>query len=151
MRTVAMKAPKPPAPKTVIRPAVPQKGVEESFAGQLAAFTVAMSKQPDTLLAMLVDELAPTAQQVALTLKKGTSAERQAALARNFGLRPDAQRRLRAVVAEAGPVLRREIFRAAPLWMRSWLTELTSLPEGTPAAPPLVTALAERLLREATR
>lgn len=120
------------------------------FARELAIFTAAMSKQPQALLATLTEDAAPLAQQVATALVSGSSAERQAKLASTFGLRADARERLRAVVCEAGPTLRNEILRVVPVWMRSWLEDLASFREELPAAP-LVTALAERLVREATR
>src|SRR3954465_15978789 len=100
MRTVVMRAPK--AQATVIRPAVPVNA-SNSCAGPLAAFTVAMTKQPGPLLATLAEELEPAAQSVAARLCDGTSADRQAALAQHFGLRADARQRLRDVVIEAGP------------------------------------------------
>ncbi|MFL5321090.1 MAG: hypothetical protein ACJ790_15630, partial [Myxococcaceae bacterium] len=130
-----MRAPKTDA--TVIRPAVPKAGADDSFAAQLAAFTVAMNKQPAPLLDSLAEELAPAAKAVADRLAKGTSADRQGALARHFGLRVDAHNRLRDVVTEAGPHLRAEICRLAPHWMRSWISDLVGAAPA-PAAPPFV-------------
>jgi hypothetical protein len=79
-----------------------------------------------------------------------SSARRQARVAVEFGVRPDAAARLRAVMEEAPEVLRRELFRRLPPYHRSLFPERQVEPPGA-AATPAVCALAERLLREATR
>jgi hypothetical protein len=78
------------------------------------------------------------------------SAQRQARVAVEFGERPDAAARLRAVMEEAPEVLRRELFRRLPPYHRSLFPERRVEPPDA-AATPSVCALAERLLREATR
>jgi hypothetical protein len=70
-------------------------------------------------------------------------------VALEFGVVDDAAERLRALMAEASEPLRREIFRRLPPYHRS-------LFPGRAAEPPDVAfsglgALAERLIREATR
>lgn len=79
-----------------------------------------------------------------------SSARRQARVAVDFGVRPDAAARLRAVMEEAPEVLRRELFRRLPPYHRSLFPERQVEPPDA-AATPAVCALAERLLREATR
>ncbi|QRN99853.1 hypothetical protein JRI60_12895 [Archangium violaceum] len=79
-----------------------------------------------------------------------SSARRQARVAVEFGVRPDAAARLRALMEEAPEVLRREIFRRLPPYHRSLFPEREVEPPGA-AATPAVCALAERLIREATR
>jgi hypothetical protein len=79
-----------------------------------------------------------------------SSARRQARVAVEFGVRPDAAARLKAVMEEAPEVLRRELFRRLPPYHRSLFPERQLEPPDA-AATPSVCALAERLLREATR
>ncbi|WP_233261969.1 hypothetical protein [Vitiosangium sp. GDMCC 1.1324] len=79
-----------------------------------------------------------------------SSARRQARVAVEFGVRPDAAARLRAVMEESPEVLRREIFRRLPPYHRSLFPERQVEPPDA-AATPSVCALAERLIREATR
>jgi hypothetical protein len=79
-----------------------------------------------------------------------SSARRQARVAVEFGVRPDAAARLKAVMEEAPEVLRRELFRRLPPYHRSLFPERQLGPPDA-AATPAVCALAERLIREATR
>jgi hypothetical protein len=79
-----------------------------------------------------------------------SSSRRQARVAVEFGERPDAAARLRAVMEEASEVLRRELFRRMPPYHRSLFPERRVEPPDE-AATPGVRALAERLVREATR
>lgn len=79
-----------------------------------------------------------------------SSARRQARVAVEFGVRPDAADRLRGVMGEASEVLRRELFRRLPPYHRSLFPSLRLEPAGAEATEPLC-ALAERLIREATR
>ena len=79
-----------------------------------------------------------------------SSARRQARVAVEFGVRPDAAARLRTVMEAAPEVLRRELFRRLPPYHRSLFPERQVEPPGA-AATPAVCALAERLIREATR
>jgi hypothetical protein len=79
-----------------------------------------------------------------------SSARRQARVAVDFGVRPDAAARLRAVMEEAPEVLRRELFRRLPPYHRSLFPERQVEPPDA-AATPAVCVLAERLVREATR
>lgn len=136
---------------THLRPTPPPVNDSDSFAAQLATFAVAMRKDAGPLLDSLVEELVPTAQRHAKALAAGTSADRQAALAKKFGLRRDAQQRLRDTVEQAGPLLRAEIHRLAPSWMRSWISDLVGDTANSSTVAPMVTALAERLIKEATK
>lgn len=79
-----------------------------------------------------------------------SSARRQARVALEFGVRPDAAARLRTLMRQAPEVLRKELFRGLPSYHRSLFPEFQVEPaEATATA--LVRAWAERLLREATR
>lgn len=79
-----------------------------------------------------------------------SSARRQARVAVEFGVRPDAADRLRGVMGEASEVLRRELFRRLAPYHRGLFPSLRLEPAGAEATEALC-ALAERLLREATR
>ncbi|WP_245815019.1 hypothetical protein [Cystobacter ferrugineus] len=79
-----------------------------------------------------------------------SSARRQARVAVEFGVRPDAAARLRGVMETAPEALRREIFRRLPPYHRSLFPSL-QLERSGPEATEQVCALAERLIREATR
>ena len=79
-----------------------------------------------------------------------SSSRRQARVAVEFGVRPDAEVRLRGVVHEASEVLRRELLRRLPPYHRGLFPPLSPAPAG-PEAPRRVRVLAERLIREATR
>ncbi|ATB42391.1 hypothetical protein CYFUS_007869 [Cystobacter fuscus] len=79
-----------------------------------------------------------------------SSARRQARVAVEFGVRLDAAARLRGVMEQAPEALRREIFRRLPPYHRSLFPSLQLEPSG-PEATERVCALAERLIREATR
>jgi hypothetical protein len=79
-----------------------------------------------------------------------TSAQRQARVALEFGVRSDPAEQLRELMAEAPEALRREIFRRLPPYQRSLFPQRRLAPadESVTAA---MGALAERLIREATR
>ncbi|ATB27861.1 hypothetical protein [Melittangium boletus] len=79
-----------------------------------------------------------------------SSARRQARVAVEFGVRPDAAARLRQMMEDAPGVLRREIFRRLPSFHRSLFPSFQMEPADT-AVPARVGTWAERLIREATR
>ncbi|MFL5346903.1 MAG: hypothetical protein ACJ8AT_19140 [Hyalangium sp.] len=79
-----------------------------------------------------------------------TSAQRQAKVALEFGIRSDPSDQLRELMAEASEALRREIFRRLPPYHRSLFPKRRMEPPDGPTNPALA-ALAERLIREATR
>jgi hypothetical protein len=79
-----------------------------------------------------------------------SSARRQARVAVEFGGRPDAEARLRGVMREASEALRRELLRRLPPYHRSLFPE-QALEPASPDTPERIRALAERLIREATR
>lgn len=79
-----------------------------------------------------------------------TSAQRQARVAAEFGVRSDPSGPLRELMTEAPEALRREIFRRLPPYQRSLFPSRRVEPPAASASPALC-ALAERLIREATR
>lgn len=79
-----------------------------------------------------------------------SSADRQARIAQQFGPTPEAAERLRSLMREASAPLQAEILRRLPPYYRSLFAPGTA--SSRPAAlPPAMGALAERLIREATR
>ena len=76
------------------------------------------------------------------------SSTRQARLTREFGARADALDRMRALIVEAPLPLRAAIVELLPPAQRALFPQLLALPL---TASPAMTALAARLLREATR
>lgn len=79
------------------------------------------------------------------------SATRQARISQEFGPQPSAAARLKALVADCSPRLRWEIYRLLPPYHRSLFPELEAAPKPAEPAPPLMTAFAERLVKEAIR
>jgi hypothetical protein len=79
-----------------------------------------------------------------------TSAQRQARVALEFGVRSDPSEQLRELMAEAPEALRREIFRRLPPYQRSLFPQRRVEPPDD-SVTPAMGALAERLIREATR
>jgi hypothetical protein len=79
-----------------------------------------------------------------------TSAQRQARVALEFGVRSDPSEQLRELMAEAPEALRREIFRRLPPYQRSLFPQRRVEPADD-SVTPAMGGLAERLIREATR
>ncbi|MCY1020857.1 hypothetical protein [Pyxidicoccus sp. MSG2] len=114
----------------------------------LVAWVLGRERAAELLSGLGVRE-AERAKEHLLRLAGLPSAQRQAKVAVEFGERADAAARLKALMEEASEPLRREIFRRLPPYHRS-------LFPGRPAEPgeqasPVMGALAERLIREATR
>ena len=103
-----------------------------------------------TLLEGLTDADARRAQDFLAGFAALSSARRQARVALEFGVRPDAAARLRRLMREAPEVLRQEIFRGLPSYHRSLFPERPLMPPDVTATG-RVRAWAERLIREATR
>lgn len=92
------------------------------------------------------------AQAYLTSLAALPSSERQGRLGAEFGIRHDSSRRLREVWAEAGPALRRELFKLLPPFHRTIFPDYAFDEAAAPAdLAPALKALAERLIREATR
>jgi hypothetical protein len=79
-----------------------------------------------------------------------SSAQRQARVAMEFGMRSDPAEQLRALMAEAPEALRRELFRRLAPYHRSLFPRRRVEPPEAETSPAM-SALAERLIREATR
>ena len=102
------------------------------------------------LLSGLGEREAERAKEHLLRLAALPSAQRQAKVAVEFGERADAASRLKALMGEASEPLRREIFRRLPPYHRTLFPGERVEPMD-PSTPPALGALAERLIREATR
>jgi len=101
------------------------------------------------LLEVLCAREALAARSLLKALTARGSAERHGKIAQAFGPVPEASARLRQLLEEASPSLRAEVLRRLPPYYRS-LFPLEAAPRAA-AAPPARVALAERLIREATR
>lgn len=79
------------------------------------------------------------------------SSERQGRLSTEFGIRPEANTRLRELWAAAGPALKVELFKLLPPYHRSLFPDFVPDEALVADAAPALKAFAERLVREATR
>jgi hypothetical protein len=124
----------------------PVRGV--GFVEQTTLFVVAL-KKTDAL--SLLDGFAESARQrarvFAQQLADLDSSTRQARLSLAFGTRDDAAVRIKALLAEAPAGLKAAILEQLPPALRPPLAGLAP----PPAQAPLLKALANRLIREATR
>lgn len=102
------------------------------------------------LLDGLGEHEAARAKEHLLRISALPSAQRQAKVAVEFGERADAGARLKALMAEAPEPLRQEVFRRLPPYHRTLFPGRQVEPP-SPEVPPGLSALAERLIREATR
>ncbi|WP_075207519.1 hypothetical protein [Archangium violaceum] len=154
-KTVAVRVPRSSPPEPAKRPTSPEpvKGPSPVSLPVERIALVALVFGRERAGALLEGLREPEARQAKNHLAGFTalsSARRQARVAVEFGVRPDAAARLRAVMEEAPEVLRRELFRRLPPYHRGLFPERQVEPPDA-AATPAVCALAERLLREATR
>ncbi|HEX5745067.1 MAG TPA: hypothetical protein VFZ09_02425 [Archangium sp.] len=154
-QTVVVRVPRSPPPEPARRPAYPEP-VKGSLPVSLLVERIALvalvfgRERAGVLLEGLREPEAREAKNHLAGFTALSSARRQARVAVEFGVRPDAAARLRAVMEEAPEVLRRELFRRLPPYHRNLFPERQVEPPDA-AATPAVCALAERLFREATR
>jgi hypothetical protein len=152
-QTVAGRAPRMPEPARKPTSPVPMKSPAPGPLSLERLALVALVFGRERAGALLDGLREPEARQAKAHLAGFaalSSARRQARVAVDFGVRVDAAARLRAVMEEAPEVLRRELFRRLPPYHRSLFPERQVEPPDA-AATPAVCALAERLVREATR
>lgn len=149
--------PRPPAAmdedqRTRLKPEVPSRPGNLRFEERLALFVHSLDRaNAAALLQMLHDRHAGRALAYLQRLESMPSAERQGNLAAQFGVRTDAPERLRELWAEAPVLLRADLYRALPPFLR---TLFPGFKAGAPSEGPeaaLRRAFAERLVREATR
>jgi hypothetical protein len=139
-------------PDRVVPPLTPDPDPDRyGFEERLALFTVSLAKERAfELLEGLHRSTRRRAREHARRVASWDSSTRQARLTWVFGSRKDAGERLRALWAEASPLLRRELYRLLPPYHRTALPDGPPPTLGEPACPGLL-SLAERLVREATR
>jgi hypothetical protein len=115
----------------------------------LVVCVLARERGPE-LLGGLVDAEAGRARRHLERFAAMPSAQRQAKVAVEFGERADAATRLAAFLDAAPEALRREAWRRLPPYHRSRFPQLAT-DEQSPEASPVLAALVERRIREATR
>ena len=119
------------------------------FAERVALFVVSMHKEQSfVLLEGFAQAPRAVARRFAYHVAQLDSASRQARLAHEFGVRPDATSRLQALIAEAPPLLRCALARALPMSAKAQLPPMND-DRGAPG--PALLDLARRLVREASR
>jgi hypothetical protein len=122
------------------------------FAERLALFVSGVDRdRVDELLAGLTGTTQKQAIAFAQEAIGWDSATRQGRMAVVFGGHPNATDRLKLLVSDASPMLRLAVFRRLAPWQKSLFPKLElELASVAPPAPAM-DALAERLIREATR
>ncbi|MFY0570441.1 hypothetical protein ACN28E_42360 [Archangium lansingense] len=154
-QTVALRVPKSPPPEPAKKPTYPEPAkcpppVSLPLERIALVALVFGRERAGALLEGLRGSEVQQAKNHLAGFSALSSARRQARVAVEFGVRPDAAARLRAVMEEAPEVLRQELFRRLPPYHRSLFPERQVEPPDA-AATQAVCALAERLIREATR
>lgn len=119
------------------------------FPERVALFVGAIHRaRAEELLAGLASAAHERARAFAAAMTQWDSAGRQARLAHEFGVRPDAGERIRQLVVRTEGSLRAAIVASLPPAVRSQFPQLAG---GAETFPPAVRALAARLLKEASR
>ncbi|MBL8913131.1 MAG: hypothetical protein JNM17_20715 [Archangium sp.] len=119
------------------------------FPERLSLFVTALHKQQtDELFVGLAAPLEKRAFAFAADMKQWDSARRQARLAHEFGVRPDAAERLKRLVLSVDGVLRGAVVASLPPAVRR---EFPQFQGGVESFPEAVRAVAARLVREASR
>ena len=112
-------------------------------------FVAAIHKdRADELLAGFSRPSQERASAFAQDMKQWDSARRQARLAHEFGVRPDAAERLEQLVVKTSGALRAAILASLPPAVRAQFPQFGEAASGFPA---VVHALAARLVKEASR
>lgn len=124
----------------------------QGFAERLALFVTGVDRQrADELLAGLTSANHRHATSVAKEASGWDSATRQGRMAVAFGNHPRAADRLRQLMAEASPSLQLAVFRRLVPWQQSLFPKLAAVIRPSRPVAPAMEALADRLIREATR
>lgn len=119
------------------------------FAERVALFVGSIHRQrADELFAGFTPEPRERAVTFVRDMKQWDSAQRQARLAHEFGVRHDAGERIQQLVVRAGGELRSAIVASLPPSVR---TQFPQFKGGAETFPTGVRALAARLVKEASR
>ena len=120
------------------------------FAERLALFVTGVDRShAEELLAGLADCSQRRAAEFAHEALMWDSATRQGRMAVTFGNHPRAADRLKQLIADASPLLGAAVFRRLAPWQQSLFPRLQGKASIEPTEA--MDALAERLIREATR
>src|ERR1700712_2029956 len=118
-----------------------------SFIERVTLFIASMHKsRADELLEGFVEPKRYTAQQFYRHVGRWSSATRQARLAREFGVQPQAIERLQALISNSPPRLRAAISETLPEQWRSAFPRLRSVPAVAPSLA--LRSRARRLVHE---
>ncbi len=121
-----------------------------SFVERVTLFIQSLHKaKANELLEGFVEPKRYTANQLCRHIGRWDSATRQARLAREFGVQPDALERLRAVISQSPAPLRAAISETLPDQLRAAFPRLKSVPARAPS--PALRSRAQRLVHEAVR
>ena len=123
---------------------------DQRFTERVALFAVSMARERAAdLLELLTPDRRDRALEYAREVGSLDSASRQGRLAREFGHRPDAAERLRALASEVSPSLWPLLHARLPRYHQSLFPELAQVQvRGEP--PAVHVRLVARLVREAT-
>lgn len=138
--------------RTRLKPEVPSRPGNLRFEERLALFVHSLDRSnAAALLQGLHDRHSGRALAYLQRLESMPSVERQGHLAAQFGVRADAPERVRELWADASVLLRADLYRALPPFLRTLFPGFKAAapcdgPEGASRR-----AFAERLVREVTR
>lgn len=120
------------------------------FPERVALFIGAVHRpRADELFAGLADAAQGRAKAFVARMQQWDSGLRQARLSHEFGLKPDAAERLKALVVRCDGALRVAVVAALPPALRLQFPQLST--KATHELAPATRALAARLVREASR
>lgn len=145
-----------PLPETTVVSRTPRAkplrpAATRGFAERLALFVSGVDRgRTDELLAGLASSTHKCAADFAKQAIGWDSATRQGRMAVTFGAHPRAADRLKKLIANASPALRAAVFRRLAPWQQSLFPGLQAKLSSAPPTEAME-ALAERLIREATR
>ena len=134
----------------VVRPRLePPPGLSGTFPERLALFLRSRHGHAASgLLEGLAGALERDTRGALALIGTLSSPQRQAQLSVHFGVRADAQTRLKALLTQASPKLRCAIVQRLPAWQRAWFPKLSHRVDAVPRVEGPVGRLADRLIRE---
>ena len=129
----------------------PPLSMTRGFAERLALFVNGVDRErSEELLSGLTEVTRKRALSFATEANVWDSATRQGRMAVAFGNHPRAAERLQQLMSDASPALRATVLQRLAPWQKS-LFEAPVAAVPPTAATPAMDALADRLIREATR
>ena len=141
-------------PTRAMRPArrkTMQPSMTRGFAERLALFVSGVDREHSTdLLSGLSESTGKRALAFATEASTWDSATRQGRMAVAFGNHPHAAARLQQLMSDASPALRAAVLLRLAPWQKSLFEAPVTAPTSAVSSPAME-ALADRLIREATR